>query len=115
MQLTPFRFHGRTLLRKVLPNLRGNLAIGHLVSGFDSGDAFAHLALFETFLEISLCLARAECKDRVRILKTCNHRLVLDVEMPRQYSLTGIIRRPGRVDPRSDPQGRTMAHRLVRS
>ncbi len=92
MQLTPFRSHDRTLLRKVLPNLRGDLAIGHLVSGFDSGDALAHLVLFKTFLELSLCLARSEYQDRFRILKTRNHRLVVDVEMLRQYSLTDIIR-----------------------
>jgi hypothetical protein len=49
-----------SLFWKTLSNFCRNLAIGHLVNGFNTNDASTESFTRKTFFELSLCLTRTE-------------------------------------------------------
>ena len=79
----------QTLFCKVLSDFRRNLAIRHLVHGFNTHDASAQVVFFKTFFQLALCLTRTEYQNRLRVTNTRNDRIEVNVEMCRKGSSVG--------------------------
>lgn len=77
----------------MLPNLCRNLAIRHLVNGFNIDDAPAQVVPFELFFQLALCVTRTKDKNSFRTTNTCNDRIIVQGELSRERSLAAIIRR----------------------
>ncbi len=88
----PPRSYCRTLLGKVLSNLRPDLTIRHLVNCFNTYDASTEVIFFKTFFQFILCLTRTKYQNSLCITNRRNDRIIINVEMSRKSSLAAIIR-----------------------
>jgi hypothetical protein len=77
---------------EVLPHLRRDLTIGHLVDGFDLDDASATWVLLEAVLQLDFGLARPEDENGVCGTNARNHRIVVSRELRSEPSLLAIVR-----------------------
>src|SRR4030067_1811902 len=68
------------LFGKAFANFRRNLAIGHLVNGFNTNDAPTKLFTLKAFFEFAFGLAWAKCLNIVSVTNNGEERLVVAVE-----------------------------------
>src|SRR5580698_2874363 len=78
---------------KVFPDLRYDLAIGHLVDGFDGNDVFAKVVSLKPFFQLALGLAGSKQQKRFSAANRRNHFIVVLVQMARKLPLVAIIGR----------------------
>ena len=77
----------------MLSNFGCNLTIRHLVSRFNAHNAPAKAVFLETFFQFAFRLARTKYQNRFCIANRRNHRIVVNVQMPRKRSLEAVRRR----------------------
>ncbi len=76
---------------KVFSNPCCNLAIGHLVSWFNTDDASTQSFIRETFLKLLLRLARTEEQDGFRVMNMRDHLVIVSVEVGRKLSVSLVV------------------------
>ena len=82
----------RTLLCKVLADLRRDLAVRHPVDRLKNCDPAAQVLSLKTSLQFALCFAGTENQNGLRSTDGCNDSIVVGVEMSRKGSLLAVIR-----------------------
>jgi len=75
----------------VLSNLRCDLAIGHLVHGFDGKDVCFKSFVLKTFFQLTFGLAGAKDLDRVCVTNNSGDLIVIAVEMVRKFSVSLVF------------------------
>jgi hypothetical protein len=82
-----------TLGPEALANSLGNLAISHLVNGFNSYDASLEGSALDTLFELGLRLARAKYLDGFCITKMRDDVIIVSAEMLRELPLSRVLPR----------------------
>ena len=82
-----------TLGLKALSNFRCNLAIRHLVNGFNSYDASLECSALNPLCELDLCLSRAKYLDGFCITNLRDDVIIVSAEMRRKLSVSRVLPR----------------------
>ncbi len=61
----------------MVAHLRRDLAIRHLVSGFNLYDVSTELICLKAFFQLILCLTRAKEQNELGLTNTRNHRIIV--------------------------------------
>ena len=84
---------------KVLPDFRGNLAIGQLVGRFHYRDRLAAMVSCKAFLQLALGLAGAHNQDRIRVMQEGDDRIIIFIQVVFEAPIALVLGRivvPGR-------------------
>src|SRR5512142_1522888 len=78
--------------RKMLPNFRRDLAIGHLIHSLYGKDARFEPFMAYTFSQLAFCLARPENLDRIRVAQARNDLVVKGVQGISELPIPLVLR-----------------------
>ncbi len=79
------------LVWKMLPNFRCDLAIGHLVHGFNRKDMTLESFMLKTLFQLAFCLTRAKYLDGFCITNSRNDLVVVCVEYVPKFSVPLVL------------------------
>src|SRR5579871_6187471 len=80
-----------TFFMEVFADLRGDLAVGHLIGGFNGDDVSPELVSLQTLLQFAFGLPRTKQQNGFSTANRRNNLVIIIVQFARKVPLTAVI------------------------